>query len=42
MFFEHADAALKQMASKWQRLQSDYRERIESGGVYNAFRDLVK
>jgi uncharacterized protein len=41
MFFDHADNRLREMASEWKQ-QADQRERAETGGVYNAFRDFVK
>ena len=42
LFFEHADAELKKMASRWTQQQADLQERAQSRGVYNAFDDLVK
>jgi uncharacterized protein len=42
MFFEHADNELKKMASQWKQQQADHRERMESRGVYNSFKDFMK
>lgn len=42
MFFEHADAKMRQLAEQWQQKQSDYAEVERTGGVYNAFNDFVK
>ena len=42
MFFEHADAKMRQLAELWQQKQSDYAEVERTGGVYNAFNDFVK
>jgi uncharacterized protein len=41
MFFEHADKELKNLATKWKQEQ-DQRERIETGGIYNAYPDFMK
>jgi len=42
MFFEHADGVLKRMAAKWIKEQADYQEKIESRGVYNAYKDFIQ
>jgi uncharacterized protein len=42
MFFEHADDQLRMMAANWIKEQSDYTEKIETRGIYNAYKDFVK
>ncbi len=42
MFFEHADAKMKELAKHWQKKQSDYAEFERTGGIYNAFDDFIK
>lgn len=42
MFFEHADAKMKVLASHWVKKQSDYEERERTGGTYNAYNNFVK
>jgi len=42
LFFEHADAELKIIASRWTQQQNDLQEHTQTRGVYNAFDDLVK
>jgi len=42
MFFEHADAKMRQLAKLWVQKQNDYAEHDRTGGVYNAFPDFVK
>jgi uncharacterized protein len=41
MFFAHADAALRQIATQWKQEQKDIKEFQNTGGTYNAFRDFV-
>jgi hypothetical protein len=38
MFFEHADAKMRQMAELWVQKQNDSAEHDRTGGVYNAFK----
>jgi len=42
LFFEHADAKMKQLAERWHQKQADYTEAERTGGVYNAFSDFNK
>lgn len=42
MFFEHADAKMKQLAERWKQKQNDYAEHDRTGGVYNAVKDFMK
>ncbi|MCL4482060.1 MAG: anaerobic sulfatase maturase [Bacteroidetes bacterium] len=42
MFFEHADAKMRQLAERWVQKQSDYEERERTGGYFHAFKDLKK
>ena len=42
MFFEHADAILRELATRWKQKQADMEERWRTGGNYHAFSDFVK
>jgi uncharacterized protein len=42
MFFEHADAKMRQLAERWAQKQQDLEEYQRTGGYYQAFKDLRK
>ena len=42
MFFEHADAKMRQLAERWAKKQQDQEEYQRTGGYYQAFKDLKK
>jgi uncharacterized protein len=42
MFFEHADAKMRQLAERWTQKQQDLEEYQRTGGYYQAFKDLKK